>query len=298
MTVSVHKAVEPDNLSVAGKKRYQKLLAGLAGLPGGYRAIVQRKYDGVYAQAVYNPAAKAWEFFSRTGQRLKSIDRPIYDVFDAKALPERRYNGELWLPNHAHSDINGRSRKQTPQFLNFILFDSFDPAKPEEIYEDRLEYLFHGGGVVTKASPVPFEGSEADLYDEARSVTGLTSAYDGLMLKDLDGLYVEGRGKDGEFIKIKPRKTIDLRVVGTTEGVGNRKGGIGALVVDLGGGKTNEVGSGLTMADVFDREFLNLIVEVEYLGLTKDGHLREPVYIRTRHDKTEPDMLPGPSEED
>jgi ATP-dependent DNA ligase len=48
------------------------------------------------------------------------------------------------------------------------------------------------------------------------------------------------------------------------------------------------------MADVHDRGcdlLRNKIVEVEYLSITKDGRLREPVYKSVRFDKAEPDVL-------
>lgn len=285
MSVLVHKAVEPDNLSVAGKKRFKRLLDGAG--------IIQPKHDGVYAQFIYEPKAKVWQAFSRTGTQYTSVGAPILDTFDSKALPHLRYNGELWLPETPFTEINGRSRRKTEQHQGLILFDAFDEGIPDEPYSSRANYLFSGEGVRPVASLPLEERSLDDLYDLAAQYKARTSAYDGLILRDPDGLYVPGHGKDGQTIKIKPRATGDFRVVGTTQGIGNRKGGVGALIVALGGGVTCEVGSGLTMADVFDRDFTDKIVEVEYLGVTKDGKLREPVYVRIRDDKDEADVLPA-----
>ena len=305
MKTFVHKAIEPDDLSVKGKKRYAGLIEDLLG-PDEF-AIVQPKHDGVYAQMLFDAEQGIWQAWSRTGELYKSVgqDSGIIKSFEQYALQERGYNGELWLPNTQHSVINGKARKHDPQYLELVLFDSFDltktPTEDREVYRDRMEYLF-SGDAVSIVKNLPVRGklfSLNDLYDMAREITVRSnSAYDGLMLKDALGLYVPGRGKDGESIKIKPRQTKDLRVVGTTRGKGNRAGGIGALVVDLGGGIHCEVGTGLSMADVFDRDFTNKIVEVEFLGLTKAGLLREPSYKLIRHDKTEADVIHPDKTED
>ena len=87
MSVLVHKAVEPDDLSVAGKKRFAELVLALVN--GSDGAWVQPKFDGVYAQFIFSDG-EGWQAFSRTGQHLKSVSDAILDVFYAKALPERR----------------------------------------------------------------------------------------------------------------------------------------------------------------------------------------------------------------
>jgi ATP-dependent DNA ligase len=303
--VLVHKAIEPDDLSVKGKKKFDALVADL--IDQDAYAIVQPKHDGVYAQFQFDFTLGIWQAWSRTGELYTSVgqDSGIIKSFEQTAINTRAYNGELWLPNTQHSVINGKARKKDPQYLELILFDSFDltktPTEDREVYRDRMEYLFSGDGV-QPVKNLPVRGklfSLSDLYDMAREITTRgSSAYDGLMLKDANGLYVPGRGKDGEAIKIKPRKTGDFRVVGTTRGKGNRAGGIGALVVDLGGGIHCEVGTGLSMVDVYDRDFTNKLVEVEYLGVTPKGLLREPSYKLIRNDKTEADVIHPEKTED
>lgn len=302
MTVLVHKAVEPDNLSVAGKKRFEGLVMSL--INGYDGAIVQPKYDGVYSQFIFDKKA-GWQGFSRTGQLLKSVGQEILDPLSAYGLTERRYIGELWVPQQAHQVINGRARKQSPQWLELKLFDSImDPSMNEAdvAYIERYDYLFEGGNI-SKAPNLPMVGKIFvldDLYDQALALRNRgSSAYDGLILRDANGLFVPGKGTNGETIKIKPRAEADLRVVGTTRGVGNRAGGIGALVVDLGGGKRNEVGTGLTFKDVAEKpkDVIGRIATIEYLGVTKDGHLREPSFKTYRFDKDEADTITPETED-
>lgn len=291
--VLVHKAVEPDNLSVGGKKRFTSLVESLV---QGYGddAWVQPKYDGVYAQFIFSDGP-GWQAFSRTGQLLKSVGEGIMDAFYTKALAERQYMGELWLQGQTHQVINGRSRKQSPQYLELKLFDSIQPDYDEE-YHERYDYLFDGGDVAVTPN-LPMAGKVFvidDLYDQALALRNRgSSAYDGLILRDPHGLFVPGRGTNGETIKVKPRASSSFRVVGTTKGQGNRKGGIGALIVDLGAGLHNEVGTGLSAAQVMEdpKLVVGRIAEVEYLGVTPDGKLREPSFKVYRNDVTEPDVL-------
>lgn len=302
MSVLVHKAVEPGNLSVAGKKRLTALLANP-------QAIVQPKYDGVYVQ--FLPTPRGYDAFSRTGEHLSSIPASILEDLDFYGQVGRQYMGEVWLPNTQHSVLNGLARKKSVQpGLGVVLFDSYHPNHPDEPYTERLRMAgavvgwgpivlaqnliySHGGTTVTMDSML----SWARLF----SATANGSAYDGLMLKDPDGKFKPGSGKDGESIKIKPRKSGDFRVIGAVEGKGKAAGMAGALVLALGGGVTCEVGTG--MDDATRQNYWDWfragpgsrrrIAEIEYLDITKDGKLREPSFKSTRWDKTVADVLPG-----
>lgn len=294
--VHVHKAVEPDNLSVRGKKRMADLVTAL--IQGHEEAALLPKYDGVYAQFLLGNYG--WEAYSRTGQRLLSVSGEVLDVFDRMALETHAYIGELWLPGENHQTINGLARKQSPQRLELKLFDAYE-KNPVEVeggdpmsYLNRRDYLF-ARGPVTVAPLLPTKGKINvldDVYDLAQTIKNRTSAYDGLILRDMEAGFYPGRGIDGEIIKIKPRAEGDFRVVGVTPGIGNRAGGYGALVLDLGGGVLSEVGTGLTMSDVFEEESpVGRIATIEYLGVTKGGKLREPSFKGYRFDKTETDVL-------
>lgn len=289
--VLVHKAVEPNNTTRAGRELYSNLLAWLFEEPG-QPAILQPKHDGVYVQFIHS-SPWGWQAFSRTGERLLSVDDPVLDAMEYKGYPERHYVGELWLPATQHSVINGMARRQTPQPLDVILFDSFVPGD-NETYQERQEYLFkHGPISPVRTLPTGSHRSERDLYDEARIWTQSTSAYDGLILRDALGVYTPGDGRDGGIYKIKPRHTGDFRVIGVTPGKGKHAGRVGALVLDLGGGVTCEVGTGLSDEDREVSDWEGRIAEIEYLAVTKDGKLREPSFQRVRWDKKVPDVIVG-----
>jgi DNA ligase-1 len=291
--VLVHKAVEPANTTAAGRANYDSLLDWFDRRPRTALPIVQPKYDGVYVQFVFDKS-HGWQGFSRTGELLPSVDDTIKDALYSTALKDRRYVGELWLPHTQHAVINGMARKKSPQPLGVRLFDSFVPDE-EEPYALRREYLFTSGPVVEVNNlNIADIHCEKDLYDLARSFTDRASAYDGLILRNPWSAHIPGDGRYGGIFKIKPRKTGDFRVIGTTPGKGKHAGKVGALVLDLGGGVTCEVGTGLTDSErEQDGNWVGLIVEVEYLAVTKDGKLREPSFQRIRWDKKTADVLPG-----
>ena len=303
MSVLVHKAVEPKNLSKAGKQRF-------AALMGNPNALVQPKYDGVYCQLVNEGARHmpSYVAYSRTGEPLPSVSQRILAFFDTYGVADR-YIGELWVPLTSHADINGAARRQYEQeHLLFLLFDAeLSKTTP---YDHRLHHIEtllasrqpHKWGVQEVGTWRRGSDTWDDLTALAKEWTqSTTGAYDGLMLKDPAGLFVPGPGKDGEVIKVKPRASGDFRVVGVVEGKGKAAGMAGALVLDLGGGVTCEVGTGLdddTRKDYWSwrgsaASAPKRIAEIEYLSITKDGKLREPSFKSTRWDKTVADVLPG-----
>jgi len=311
MSVLVHKAVEPKNLSKAGKQRFADLL-------GNPNAIVQPKYDGVYCQLVDEggPSGAHYVAYSRTGERMPSVSQLILSFYNAHGTADR-YIGELWAAGTSHADLNGAARRQYEQpQLAFVAFDA-DWGVPVQ-YTTRLRHLRDMWKpermVISPKTWLLSNDTLDDLYAMAKEFKDdPAGAYDGLMLKDPLGMFIPGDGKGGEVIKIKPRNSGDFRVIGVVEGKGKAAGMAGALVLDLGGGVTCEVGTGLdddTRKDYWrwwdmrgDSNMVALhgakyttverIDEIEYLAITKDGKLREPSFKSTRWDKSVADVLPG-----
>lgn len=103
--------------------------------------------------------------------------------------------------------------------------------------------------------------------------------------------------KDGNLLnwcKWKPRNTVDLIVMGYTEGQGKYSGMIGAIVLGYmeRPGMITEVTRVSGMCDItrlditeHKQEYLNRVVEVEYQYVASRGGLRHPQFKCFRDDK-------------
>ncbi|NUM81517.1 hypothetical protein HUU42_11990 [bacterium] len=150
------------------------------------------------------------------------------------------------------------------------------------------------------------EGKE--LFEAAKQI-GL----EGIMAKRKNSAYLPGKRSD-HWMKIKTRHTMDVVIIGYTTGKGGREQTLGALhIAEKNNGKLRylgKVGTGFdegllssiskTVRDLkviskpvpdkmLDEKVTTwvepqLVCEVQYASFTKDGMLREPVFIRMRED--------------
>jgi DNA ligase D-like protein (predicted ligase)/DNA ligase D-like protein (predicted polymerase)/DNA ligase D-like protein (predicted 3'-phosphoesterase) len=136
---------------------------------------------------------------------------------------------------------------------------------------------------------------------------------EGIMAKQRSSNYLPGQRSDS-WIKIKLQQTLECVIIGYTRGAGEREGTFGALHLgQLDGGKVKylgKVGTGFddrTQKAIFSQlqkltitprpirtrpsddsqsiwVEMKLMCEVRYASITKDGVLREPVFVRLRPD--------------
>jgi hypothetical protein len=118
---------------------------------------------------------------------------------------------------------------------------------------------------------------------------------------DVEG-YVLKNGNLADWVKVKPRRTVDVIVTGFTAAEpGKYEGLIGALIVSTAEGY--EVANVSGMSDVQRQYFsehsesiLGSVIEVEYQNVGAKGRLRHPAFIRTREDKAAKDCVVGQDE--
>lgn len=298
----VHKAVEVKNLN-----KRSTLAVKLASDPGYISRAFWRqlKYDGCNCVAVWD--GKRLEFFSRTGEAVKSMDhlRPAFEF-----LRPGTYLGEAWLPGLDFPTLSGIFRRQTVKpdcpLLKLVVFDYLTPAEwklgaSQIPYHERFHRMF----VPTPAmdwvnvaqTVLPGEalggGLESFSPEELALYLQGMGGFDGLILRDPEGIWTAGDdGKNGEIIKVKPRLRVSCRVTGYLEGKGKHLGRVGTLLVEY---KGVEQGAGTGLRDAqrtyeyYHSEWEGKVVEIEALGETPDGRLREPVLLGVRSDVVTPD---------
>jgi len=159
----------------------------------------------------------------------------------------------------------------------------------------------------------PYRASElvedGAAFFEAVKQIGL----EGIMAKQRGSTYQPGKRTDA-WLKIKTRQTIECAIIGYTRGKGDRQGRFGALHLAQANGKElkylGKAGTGFddhsfkAVSDALEQLTSikrpvkerplddarsiwvepKLMCEVQFASLTKDGLLREPVFIRLRPD--------------
>ena len=167
--------------------------------------------------------------------------------------------------------------------------------------------------VVKKGSSYRLSESVEDgrAFHEAVKQMGL----EGIMAKQRNSTYLPGKRSDA-WLKIKTRQTMECIIIGFTRGKGDRAATFGAIHLAQSDGRDlkylGKAGSGLdertlksVSAELGKLERIKrpikerplddaqsiwvepkLMCEVQFASLTKDGLLREPVFLRLRPDLT------------
>jgi bifunctional non-homologous end joining protein LigD len=212
-------------------------------------------------------------------------------------------DGEVIIPNHAFQDVARRNQATKVRVAAamaarmpaaFIAFDilSHDGVDVRDqplswrrqLLELHVEETQHWGKTLCSTDPV--------IYDLVRDGGG-----EGVIAKRLTSRYVPGRSRN--WLKFKATTSVTCVGVGYEPGSGSRAafGAMRLAMVDSAGGVhiVGRVGSGFkdrevaSMKATFDnaRSGEDLpVVEVECLGLTREGVLRQPVYKGLRTDLT------------
>lgn len=256
---------------------------------GGYS--VQPKYDGVFSVAHTSQGRSE----SRQGELQPSAQHLLDTALKVFGVNHLVFM-ELWIPGTSHKAINGASRRQElqPQLQGrvFDMISVFDfvEGKCSTPYEDRI------GVLRQKLADV----EELRAVQDVTVAPGLTmveaarvyqkdpnDAYDGLILRRNDAIWLPGASKKGEVVKVKPAITLDLRVVG--QEVEEKPTKLGGKLLVTYKNVITKVGSGLdqdTLKAMLEgrKDFTGSVVEVSTLGVTEAGKLREPRFERERFD--------------
>lgn len=258
--------------------------------------IAQRKYDGCH-MVVRMGTDGHIDLLSRTGEDVLSCDHigeQCQFAFDRGWV----IFGEVWREKTPFPEISGMFRRHNPEpTLKFVPYDivpsgSFALGIHDVPYSLRMKHLYsrlrHAQAgcpslVECEYYPPGTYSSPAELACQVVARGG----YDGLILRDLDAHWHKAEAKNGELIKVKPVMSLDLRIVEVHKDKGERTGrDVYTLSVEYRG-VISKVGSGVPH-DIGDIARMQ-IAEIECMGTTADGKLREPRFKGIRHDKLEAD---------
>lgn len=301
------KAVEHAKLPVRFRKRYPTLESLVQ---AGW--WTQKKYDGCMGVAFIGTDRASCKMQSRTGEDYSASCEHILDeLYEAKTDSGQWAGavlvviGEVWQPieEATFPTISGNFRRQraspTLKFIaNDLLPAGLVTPEPYRLRFADLCTLLPLMSMDEARCHVAFtDQTETDPYAKALQWQG-AGGFDGAILRDPDSGYTIGTVKAGEIVKVKPTLSLDLRCNGVIQGEGKHYGKLGAITVSYNG-VNSAVGTGFSDADresmwagalmSTDESPIDRIVEIECLGVTADGKLREPRFKGVRFDKVQPD---------
>lgn len=300
----VHKAVEYSALSAKAK----------AGLEQTYQWVLSPKYDGCHAVFLFDER-KHVVTLSRTGEQVLSMPHIATDLLHVYGhlLSEGRWAvcGEAWTPGQEFNVLSGWFRKQSPvPDLRFVPFDIVEWApntsgtcstphlSSTARYSARCNALLQpeGCGYHRIISPrfLALSGTFSEVLPQAveyakEHKARADSFFDGAVLAQAGGAYTVGAGKGGEFIKIKPLLSYTVKVDAVVADLGGKTGKNTCVLMFELDGKMQKVSTGLTQdqADeytAYPERIIDSLIEVEAMGVTVNGYLREPRFKGIRTD--------------
>lgn len=254
---------------------------------------LQPKYDGCHLIVDtgdgHSVTAGA---MSRTGERVRSVDHIVAEA-TRRLGPGWVVQGEAWLERTPFNVISGEYRAHAPRaWLHMVTYDLHprgefyaraDPTPYRDRYTLLMKKLWRLPGEFMAPPLNYFPGNYGDPAEAARSWVAMGGC-DGAILVDPDATWSAGPSRAGELIKVKPNISLDLRVGAVMRDVGPKTGrDVFTIVVEYAGVMT-VVGSGIPH-DVDKVPKPGQIVEIEAMGFTKSGALREPRFKAIRYDK-------------
>ena len=265
-----------------------------------YPVRVEPKLDGLRFIAVKKDGEVT--FFTRNGTVLESLPTiraaltaARYDniVLDGEAM------GKDW--NESASVVMSKTAKDDKNMF-YNVFDAMPTEewvaqKSECAYSERCNLVAEVISIVNSPCVRQVDHIMAKNETELKEFFAkcMNEGFEGVMLKTLDTTYEFDRSRN--ILKLKPCVTYEGVIVGWYEGRRGtkREGLFGGFNVVLPNGVVTRVGGGFndaTRAQVqLDNpdNWIGKIVECEAQpdpltkdGLTEDGKMRFPVYIRTR----------------
>lgn len=272
----------------------------------GYKGpyYITEKLDGNRCIAAYNQQVGDWEFYSRSGKPMRVYfdmgNLPIWHIYDGEVMTRKQFvDPSQENFNGASGVINSHSNDKD---LIYIIFDLMDTDESYTVRRALLNNLV-GTDRVRILPVLGMCGTWEELTVLAPCLRDAVTSRggEGVMINVGNAKYQQKR--TDVLLKYKDVFSMDMRVIGLTEGTGKNEGLVGALeCVAEGDGKKYQcsVGSGLTDWMRINwandsRGIIGKIVEVEYFSVSQDSSargtntysLRFPRLKRVRMDKNE-----------
>jgi len=271
-----------------------------------YPVRVEPKLDGLRCVAVKHNGEVT--LFTRSGSIIETLSR-IKQTLEAAPWDDFVLDGEVmgkdW--NESASVVMSRKHNKDDSNMIFHVFDAvpFVDWRDQESsipLSDRVELVDELLAAIKQSEGTCLVGVRGVVVNNEQELLENYSrcndeGYEGAMVKDLDSPYIFKR--TDHVRKLKPIATYEGVVVGNYLGTrGSRREDLwGGFVVLLPNGVVTRVGGGFNdklkaEINMDPKSWVGRIVEVEGQpdpatadGLTKDGKVRFPVFVRCRDER-------------
>lgn len=268
-----------------------------------YPVRIEPKLDGLRCIAVKQNGEVT--LFTRSGSTLETLPRiksllekAPWDnfVLDAEVM------GADW--NETASVAMSYKRGKDDSSMVLHVFDAmpFDDWRDQETILTLSDRVLLASELVSQTKSTSVSCVDGKIVNNLSELLKyyndcMEQGYEGIMLKDPNAKYAFKRSK--AVMKMKPVTTYEGVIVGHYQGnIGSKREGMwGGFEVVMPNGVVTRVGGGYTDVlraeiDLGPDSYIGRIVEVEGQpdpltvdGLTRDGKIRFPVFIRFRNEK-------------
>jgi ATP-dependent DNA ligase len=268
--------------------------------------VAQEKLDGM--RAIIHITKTGLRIFSRSA----GVNDPTRPLEKTTALPhlallkfphlaDTILDTEILAPGIDIASLSGAIHsnevRQTNGLVRAFVFDVLNYCGQDLMTKtlaqrimviDMLRFRLHSPYVIFL--PWAYKATDKQkLYDDVLGRGG-----EGIMLKRLDALYVQGGRPANNWYKAKKHSTFDCVVIGFTKGQGKYNTRIGALVFgQYVNGKLVELGQASGMSDDERNEmssnpnkYIGRVVVIKGMERLRSGAIRHPQFGGIRYDKS------------
>jgi DNA ligase-1 len=255
----------------------------------GKPVIVDPKLDGM------RMTAGNVDWISRKGKEIPAA-RWIYENLSEffEQNPTIRLDGEIY--NHEYRNdfqslmkicrrtkLTDADIETAKSVLQFHIYDMVDESSPKMTNLERKRWL-DNSSLVNIPKIVIVDWDIANTKEELKSIFDkhLSDGYEGSIIRNPDGIYVNKRSKD--LIKHKEFFDEEFQILEILPGKGNRSDIAGSIVVKINDNMS--CGCGIKGSWKYAEDLLNnkdsyigKYATVRYFEKTDDGNLRFPVVV-------------------